>query len=316
METFEGMLGMVLLFAALLIPGYILGKTGLIGDAATVSFSNLLMYVAMPFLVFSKLLEMDLSAIGVWELAVSALLPIVLVALLYPICILLCRAPEVKRRAMMFCAIFPNCGFLGIPLAGAIWPDRPQIVVYISVFNVVSTFLLLTVGVCILSGDRQQINLKKTLVNPILFAVILGVICSYFKVSEHVGMLLTYSETLAQLTTPLAMTVLGFELSKLRFFEMWKNAGVYLTSLIKLCISPLLALGVLLLCRACMGMELGEDLLFAMLIATAVSTAASAPAMAKKYGADAEYAATLTLTDTLLCVAVLPLLYLLFCQLL
>ena len=54
------MLGIVLLFAALLIPGYILGKARAISDASALSFSNILMYVAMPFLVFSKLLEYTL----------------------------------------------------------------------------------------------------------------------------------------------------------------------------------------------------------------------------------------------------------------
>ena len=46
-----------------------------------------------------------------------------------------------------------------------------------------------------------------------------------------------------------------------------------------------------------------------MLVATAVSTATSAPAMAKKYGADSEHAACLTLGNTLLCVLTLPLAY-------
>ena len=151
MDTFLPMLGIVLLFAALLIPGYILGKARAISDASALSFSNILMYVAMPFLVFSKLLEIDLTTIGLTEILVSALLPIVLELLLLLVCRLVFRGKASRSRASTFCSIFPNCGFLGIPLAAAMWPQKPEIVLYISIFNVVSVFLRL---IAFLSPER------------------------------------------------------------------------------------------------------------------------------------------------------------------
>ena len=73
---FQTMLGIVLLFAALLIPAYVLGMTKLIEKSAMVSFSNILMYVAMPFLVFSKLLEIDIRSVGWPEIILSAVMPV------------------------------------------------------------------------------------------------------------------------------------------------------------------------------------------------------------------------------------------------
>ena len=309
MDTFLPMLGIVLLFAALLIPGYILGKARAISDASALSFSNILMYVAMPFLVFSKLLEIDLTTIGLTEILVSALLPIVLELLLLLVCRLVFRGKASRSRAATFCSIFPNCGFLGIPLAAAMWPQKPEIVLYISIFNVVSTFLLLTLGVYVLSGDKKAISLKKTLISPIFFAIVLGVVASLLNINEHWSSVNTYAVTLAQLTTPLAMISLGYELSKLNLLKMWANAGVYLTSFIKLILSPLLTIGFLALLKLVFRVELGDSVASAMLVATAVSTAASAPSMAKKYDADSEYTATLTLANTLLCIVTLPLIY-------
>lgn len=312
MVTFQTMLGIVLLFAALLIPGYILGKTKLVEKSAMVSFSNILMYIAMPFLVFSKLLEIDIRSVGLCEISIAALLPIFSEAVLLLLCKLFFRGKDGRSRAMTFCAIFPNCGFLGIPLASAIWPDRPEIVLYISIFNVVSTFLLLTLGVYVLSGDKRCINLKKSLLSPITFAIVLGVICSLLGVSNSFPSLLTYSTTLAQLTTPLAMIALGIELSALHPIKMWKSTGVLWVSLLKLIVAPLPGFAIISLLKFVFRVEMCEGIAFAMLIACAVSTAASAPAMAKKYGADSEYAATLTLANTVLCVITLPLLYMLF----
>lgn len=311
MDTFLPMLGIVLLFAALLIPGYILGKARAITDVAVLSFSNILMYVAMPFLVFSKLLEIDLSSIVLAEILMSALLPIVLELILLVFCRIVFKKREPRKRSAAFCSIFPNCGFLGIPLAAALWPDKPEIVLYISVFNVVSTFLLLTLGVYILSGDKKEISLKKTLISPIFFAIVLGVAGSLLNINEHWGSVSTYAVTLAQLTTPLAMISLGYELSKLNMLKMWANAGVYLTSLIKLILSPLITVGFLALLKYVFRLEIGISIASAMLVATAVSTAASAPSMAKKYDADAEYTAILTLANTLLCIVTLPLMYML-----
>lgn len=312
MTTFNTMFGIVLLFAVLLIPGYILGKLKLIEKSAMVSFSNILMYIAMPFLVFSKLLEIDMRSVGWCEIAISALMPIFTETLLLLLCKVLFRGKDGRSRAMTFCSIFPNCGFLGIPLASAMWPEKPEIVLYISIFNVVSTFLLLTLGVYVLSGDKSAINFKKSLLSPITFAIVIGVVCSYLGVGEQLPYLVTYSSTLAQLTTPLAMTALGVELSALHLIRMWKSMGIVWTSLLKLCVAPLLAFAVVALLRFVLGVGLEDGIVYAMLISCAVSTAASAPAMAKKYGADSEYAATLTLANTLLCVITLPLLYTLF----
>lgn len=311
MDTFVAMFSIVLLFAALLIPGYLLGKVKGITDVSALSFSNILMYVAMPFLVFSKLLEIDLSKIGITEIIIAALTPIVLEFFLFIICKLIFKGNESRKRAEIFCSIFPNCGFLGIPLAAAIWPSRPEIVLYISIFNVVSTFLLLTLGVYILSGDKKEISLKKTLISPIFFAIVLGVAASLLNVSYYCKSVHTYAVTLAQLTTPLAMISLGYELSKLNLLKMWASVGAYIASFIKLILSPLIMVGALVLIKCVIKVDTDYSIVLAMLVATSVSTAASAPSMAKKYDSDAEYTATLTLTNTLLCIVTLPLMYML-----
>ena len=311
MDTFYVLFGMVLLFAALLIPGYILGKTKAITDAAVTAFGNILMYIAMPFLVFTKLLEIDLSQIGMSEILISALLPVGLELILILLCRVLYRGNSADNRAAVFCAVFPNCGFLGIPLTAAMWPALPEIVLYISIFNVISTFMLLTVGVFLLSGDRNALRLKKTLISPIFFAILAGVAASFLHMKEHFSWAYTYAQNLAQLTTPLAMISLGYELSKLHILKMWLDVRVYFTAFTKLILSPLLAIGILAVLQYVVGLEITPSVVFAMLTATAVSTAASAPAMAKKYGLDSAHAAVLTLTNTLLCVVTLPMMYLL-----
>ena len=312
METFSAMFGIVLLFALLLIPGFILGKQRLIEKSAMVSFSNILMYIAMPFLVVTKLLEIDVRTLNWSEVTISIILPFVIEGLLLAICMICFSGADGRKKALRFCSVFPNVGFLGIPLAAAMWPNNPEIVLFVSFYNLINTFTLLTFGVFVLSGDKKSINPIKCLLSPATFAIMLGFIGSYFKVADHFPTVLIYSTTLSNLTTPLAMITLGFELSGLHLIRMWKSAGIYASAFIKLIVSPLLALGILLILKYVLVIPISEFLINAMLVATAVSTAASASAMSKKYDADAQYAATLTLANTLLCMFTMPLMYTLF----
>ena len=86
MSAFYEMFKIVLLFVTLLVPGYILGKAKLISDGAAISIGNILVYVAMPSLVFSKLLGIRMCDVGVLELAISTLLPLVVVFVLLLVC--------------------------------------------------------------------------------------------------------------------------------------------------------------------------------------------------------------------------------------
>lgn len=313
MDTFCAMFNIICLFLLLLIPGFILGKAKLIQDGALVSFSNILMYVAMPFLVFVKILQIDLAEVVWTDIVISILCPIFITFLTIFLGKLLCRKSGDEQSACIFCATFSNCGFLGIPLAATMWQDMPQIVLYVSIYNVVSTFLMLTVGTYLLSGDKKNINIKKTLISPIFFAVILGIIGAAIHLSSRFSGVVLYAETLANLATPLSLLVLGFELSKMTpFWKIWTNKGAYVVSVIKLIVVPLIVGLCCFLLKDVAHMEIGDSLLFAMMTATAVSTAASAPAMAQKYDKDAEYVAELTLSNTLFCLITLPIMYMVF----
>ena len=74
----------------------------------------------------------------------------------------------------------------------------------------------------------------------------------------------------------------------------------------------MLCLGVMAVLKYALGVELSYYLSAGMFITTAVSTAASASAMARSHGINGTLAASATLVNTMLCVVTLPLLWLLF----
>ena len=117
-----------------------------------------------------------------------------------------------------------------------------------------------------------------------------------------------YAGYLANLTTPLAMLVLGFEFSALSLKRGKAGRDLLLTCAIKLIAFPLSISASLYLLKV-LGVSVSYELFAALFFASGVSTAVTAPALAEKYGADAESASVLTLATTLGCVVTLPCLF-------
>ena len=316
MLTFPSLVSTVALFAALLIPGFIMGKCKRVQRSAVSTVANILSDVAMPALVLVKLLEIDIKTLDPTSIVICLALPSVVIMALHFISKLAFASKHEDRSdsAAKFCSVFSNCGFLGIPLAAALFPDRPEATVYVSLANLVSSFFLLTLGMNILSDGC---NCKKNgivciIFRPITFAVIIGFVLSAFDVGSMLPSLTSYFGTLSSLTTPLSMIVLGYELSQMKPKELFGDARIYAVGAIKLLVSPMIAFVLLAFLKFILKTELSYTLKAAMLITTAISTAASAPAMARANGIEGSLPASATIVNTLLCVITLPTLWALF----
>ena len=321
MTTFTSLISTVAMFAALMIPGFIMGRSKRIENGAMATVGNILSDVAMPALVFVKLIETDILRLGIYNIVIAVLLLAILIPTLYFISRAVFKPKNGNREHLsaIFCSVFSNCGFLGIPLAAALFPDKPQVTVFVSLANVTSSFFFLTLGMNLLSeGMAASPDKKKrnpvifVLLRPVTFAVILGTVCSVLGVGSKLAQMTLYFRTLSQLTTPLSMTVLGYELSKMTLGRLLGDRRVYAVAAIRLVVSPVLTLVILKCVSLLPGAMVSRELAAAMLLATAVSTAASSSAMARSHKIEGSLAASATLVNTLLCVVTLPLLYLLF----
>jgi len=309
MQFFFTLLKYVLLFTALMVPGVIMGKTKRIDDEAKLSLTNILTDIAMPFLVFAKLLVTDVSGLKVPYIIASVMAPFFTAWLIFAVsCLVFRKKPgDIRYQADRFCAIFPNCGFIGLPLASAIYPNNPEVVLYVSLFNITSTYLLLSLGIYTLSESTADIKPKKLLTNSVLIAVIFGLggaVLSSKVGYDKISVVGDYANTLAQLATPLSMLVLGYNLSRLSIKQMVTDLGVYSVAILRLIASPFIMIGLLLILRLFIPVD--NTFAMALLLCTAVSTAGSSPAIAGRYGKDSEHAAVVTIGNTLLSVATIP----------
>lgn len=310
METFFIMLKNVLLFVALALPGYLLVRTGKLKAQGSGVISGVMMYVGLPFLILSGTMKLKLEGALLLTLLIASVLLILFIVLFFLLSSpLLKKVPAEKTRGMMrFCAVFPNNGFLGIPLAMAVFGADSTVLTILIVLNVLTNLMMYTLGAYLVSGDKKSMDLKQAILNPAMLAALVGVVLNLLNLPEHIPELTTFATYLSNIVVPGSMIVLGMKMADVSLKDILASKSVYYVSFLKLILFPLLSL-VLLLALGFVPNLLLRDMILAFFFAFAVPTAGLGSAFADRFDGDAKSATTLTLGSTFLSVVTLPVLY-------
>ena len=138
-----------------------------------------------------------------------------------------------------------------------------------------------------------------------VLAVFLGIILFLLPVKPYAPIMEAVS-TMANLTTPLAMIILGAYLAKCDLIHIFTNKKVYIVSFLRLVGLPLLALLLLTI----LPIE-NETIKMVMLIVSSAPTAALLPIFCQMYDHDIVYGTEIVCFTTLASILTLPLLILL-----
>lgn len=300
----------VFLVIALAVPGFALKKAKLLPGGASNALAVLLLYVAQPFLMVSSLLNKTFTPSLLPDFAAVALFAAGLQLMLYFLSKLFFVKvkEEPTRRICVASSYLGNVGFMGIPVMKALFPSDDTIILYTVIFNIVFNAMTWTLAVYAITGDKSKIKPVKILLNPPTIATVLALPFFFCNVSVPDNVLTTIGY-LGDMTLPLSMVILGIRLADIKFTRLFTSAPVYGVALVKLVVSPLAALGVMLLVRLLIPVE--TTVIVALFIIFAMPSASSALNFAEMYGGDCDTAAKATLTNTLLCVLTIPILSLL-----
>ncbi len=312
MGEFILMLRNVLIFVALAIPGYIMVKLNIIKNEHTGVLSKLLMYMAMPFLIFSGVVNnLSLDKELLLMLAMVALIGIIYTLILYYATGPLTKGEknEKTRKMMRLSMLFANNGFLGIPLAIAVFGKDSQIFTMVILLNIINNIFLFTLGTYIMTGDKQSMSLKKAFVNPILISFLVGIVFKFFNVSTYVPDIIVFSDYFSGIVTPISMTIMGVKLGSVKLSEIFKSRKLYYVSFVRLIISPVVIVAILMALNVLpLHIQL-KDVILAVFVAFAMPTAGLTATFADEYGGDADNAVIFTLGSTVLSVLTIPTLY-------
>lgn len=312
MNEFIIMLRNVLIFVALAFPGYILVKLNVIKHEQSGVLSKLLMYLAMPFLIFSGTISnLSFSKETLLMLGIVAVLGIVYTFVMFFVSkpLVSMEKNEKTRGMMRFCSVFSNNGFLGIPLAIAVFGRESRVFTVLILLNIISNVLMYTLGAYLVTGDKQSIRFQKALVNPVLIAFLVGIVFNLLRICDYVPEVSTFSEYFSGLVTPISMTILGMKLGAVKFSSLFKTWKVYYVSALKLIVFPVFIVALLLVFRNMPLNTQYDSMILGVFVAFAMPTAGLATTFADQFRGDTENAVIFTLGTTVLSVLTIPCIY-------
>jgi len=207
-----------------------------------------------------------------------------------------------EKGVFQFMLVFPNVGFMGIPVSEVIL--GPDSLFYVILFNLPFNLLVFTMGIWLLAHEKAGSLDPRVLLTPGLIASLLGLLL--FLIGYHIPYPAdTALDWIGKTTTPLAMLVVGALLATMPSARLAGDWRIYLISALRLLILPLLAFAVLSLFVS------DHLLLMSSVLLIAMPVAANTVLLSDEYEVDATLASQGVFLSTLFCLATIPLLDLL-----
>ena len=318
MDALFIMLRNVILFVALAIPGYLLVKTGQLKQEQSVSLSKMMMYMGMPFLIFSSTIS---KMVFNKELLLSFAF-VAVVGVIYTLFMFFASKPlsavekDAKKNGMMrFCEVFANNGFLGIPLAMAVFGADSPVMTVLIILNILTNIMMYTLGIYLVTGDKSKMSIKKGLLNPALIAFVFGIIFNLLDVKSFIPEVATYATHFSNIVTPVSMTILGMKMGSVNLSALFAKWTTYFVSLIRLVVFPVIITAIVFVLKLLFpGSFIDGNMVLGFFIAFSMPTAGLASTLADGFGGDTENAVAFTLGTTILSILTIPVLYWLICM--
>ncbi len=297
---------MLAMFLCMLV-GFALNKFRLVPENSGEVLSKLENYIFVPALVFATFSEYC-TLDSLMEYKGMILYSLISLVFAYAISIPLSKAFEkrddYKNKIYQYALTFGNFSFMGNAIVPAILGGDEHLFMYL-LFTLPLLTAVYTWGVLVLTPkDKRQGSVFKSLLNPIFIALILGVIVGIFDLKKYIP---SYVETtigyFKSCMAPLAMFLTGFVVGGYDFKSLLKDKKIYIASVLRLVVIPIVLLSVLKL----IGAD-GYTILLA-LIAYATPLGLNTVVFPEAFGGDSKTGASMTMISHILCVITIPVMY-------
>ena len=214
---------------------------------------------------------------------------------------------KLRKGMWIYTSMMSNSIFMGFPVLQVVFGN--EVLFYPTILNLACNIVQFTLGIYIVSyygGEKADIDIKKLLITPLNISIIIGIFLFITQIKLPTA-IMTAGEMIISTMTPLALVYIGTMLSQNSLKEIVGDKDVYLLSVIRLIIMPILAYFIL------NTFITDKMVLGAVVIAIG---AMPAPAMGAlfvgQYGGDTKFASKLVFLSTLLCGITVPIVCLLF----
>ena len=294
--------GHVQVLFILMAVGFLSLKLKITTREASAHFSSFVMKITLPCMTFNSfrrpfswgVLGEAAAALGM-SVAICGLS--YLFSLVYPR-LLGMRGPE--RGVHRYAVIIPNCGLIGFAMINVIL--GPAYVFHAVIFTIPFSIMAFSVASWLIAreGNRAPVLSWKSLISAPLVATFVGLIAFLFSIPlpEALG---TTIKFIGDVTTPLAMAVIGMTIAQANIRQILGRWRVYLTVFIRLLLLPAL------MGFACYLVHIRGPLLMLSVILTGMPAGSTTSILATVYEVAEEEASSIVALSTILCAVTIPL---------
>lgn len=228
-------MGVIVILVAI---GFYLYKKKVIDDKVSQRLSVLVMDICNPALVMASIISGNIS-VSHAELIEAMLLGFIFYAalmLLAPLFPLLLKVDKDKRRFYNLMIVYTNVGFIGIPVAKAILPEKA--IIYVIICNIFYCLLFYTHGILVISNGKEKLDLKKVLSPGTVMAVLSLVVC-WFNYTPP-AIISSSLVHIGNATVFLSMTLLGVSIARSGIGKSIKNVKIWAYILIRMIALPII----------------------------------------------------------------------------
>lgn len=284
----------------------------IINEDLRFSISRLVFNITLPLLIVTTVSRMEMSHQVLVNGSWAAFFSVVSMLMMYLVGKVSVRIFKLPRRSAVvheLHTMFGNIVFLGFPLIAALYPNE-EALLYATIYYMVTSFMQWTYAVFRLKGQKNVsfVNRFKILLNPNTVAFLVGIVLFFTQV-QLPDLLHTPLSSIGKATSPLALLYIGSTLAGTSLRGAVKRPDIYLLSLNKLILIPVLLLGVINLVVRPFGVELGDMAKTIIVLETAMPCMSMIVIMAKAYGAADDRAAENVFLTTILSLLTLPLVF-------
>ncbi|MEE0772936.1 MAG: AEC family transporter [Anaerovoracaceae bacterium] len=291
----------------IMLPGYILKKTGVLSKQHVEGMSSLITNVTFPcMIIVSMQMEFSMEILNNCKNAIIVFSCIIAVTMvLARVVSKRAKLPRTQSGIFAFMLMFGNTGFIGFPVLSGLFGQ--EAVLYGALCDAVYNIFMFTIGIALIKPgderrDRREV-IRQTVresLNPCFFGLIIGLVLFIGQISlpEIIG---GPMESIGNITSPLAMIVIGAHLAEINFGELFRAKHAYVVCLLKLIVTPLIGL---VFVKLIIGT--GSLLASAIIIEAAMPVAMCSVIFSEQYKADVNFAVKGVMLTTVMCIVTIP----------
>jgi len=286
----------------LMMIGFILAKTNIVEERDSRSFSNLIIMVTAPALVFNSVLssfdrEMIISSYPIPFFALGMV--VVMSGLAALVARYLYFENKDRRNIFIVTVGFCNNVFIGLPVVTSLYGS--QTIGPIFLFDLGINLAVWTIGISIINGfDSQKLTSFVTnIFKPPMIALLLAIGLGMMEIYPG-GFIMDLTEMVGNITIPLAVLSIGITVGKMEFDLKMLDSSMLVIIIMRLFISPLImTLGVMFF-----GVpELTQKV---VIIVSAMPAMVLIAILSRRYDKEYNYAAMAVFVTTVISLVTIP----------